>query len=397
MKSGQKAAAFALCLLLLPQTGWGDEKSSVLASNSGLGLNDVSYHFDANKLENAKNSFHFLRSFVDYFFLVVQHNENSLPTLQASLGSIGWCVGDAHPENFGFLIQNDGSSLFSMNDMDDSGPCPLAMDLFRLLVSVHLSGSALSTKQVAEAYSAGLQQQGMRLPSSLKTLLAKSQAGGMAPSPHRVNRGQLVRRPEDVEATAQELADLNTLLTSTKGRFSSLARVVDALSTYKVGGGSGGLLRYEVLLSDGNKQLLHLELKEETTPAIYPVATEALPSTADRIAKSLDVDLGPQHSVYYNVVSFAGKEMLVRPRYGGDIGVSLKDQNSSDNDEIILYEAFTLGSLHAKTIQVKEKIPAFVEAMKKDSLKIETKAMADFFKQKFAKLKPPILEEPPQE
>jgi len=39
-------------------------------------------------------------------------------------------VGDAHPENFGTLLQKDGTSVFTVNDVDDSGPCPLGLICF---------------------------------------------------------------------------------------------------------------------------------------------------------------------------------------------------------------------------------------------------------------------------
>ena len=101
-------------------------------------FDDINYQFDASKLDASANTFHFTRSFVDYYYAIIAKNTAQLNIAKAASSFTGWCVGDAHPENFGILLQNNSKSLFSMNDMDDFGPCPLAYDFLRLLVSSRL-------------------------------------------------------------------------------------------------------------------------------------------------------------------------------------------------------------------------------------------------------------------
>src|SRR5262249_59112239 len=49
----------------------------------------------------------------------------------------GLCVGDAHPDNFGFL-KFDTTMLYAFNDLDDSGHCPVALDALRYITAVRL-------------------------------------------------------------------------------------------------------------------------------------------------------------------------------------------------------------------------------------------------------------------
>src|SRR5262245_7976394 len=84
---------------------------------AGGGLKDVPYHFDQSKLAAAEDSFHFLRSFVDYFYLLVKGNTSAFKVFPSTEHVSGWCVGDAHPENFGVVLLQDGQPLFTMNDM----------------------------------------------------------------------------------------------------------------------------------------------------------------------------------------------------------------------------------------------------------------------------------------
>ena len=64
---------------------------------AGAGLTDVPYDFDQGKLAAAEDSFHFLRSFVDYFYLLVKANMATFTIVPSTASMSGWCGGDAHP------------------------------------------------------------------------------------------------------------------------------------------------------------------------------------------------------------------------------------------------------------------------------------------------------------
>ena len=225
------------------------------------GLKDVSYDFDRSKLAAAEDSFHFLRSFVDYFYLLVKANASAFKTFPSTAHVSGWCVGDAHPENFGVVLSDDGQPLFTMNDMDDSGPCPVVLDILRLMVSSRLYDARTELDKMLDAYTQGLRHKSYDMPAAVRELISKAKKRGTTPNPNKVNGNRLVRDDQDAEVSSSVRAQIVSAVMSAVGpSLAKGAQIIDMLATAKVGGGSGGLQRYEVLMQHG-ASLLHLELK----------------------------------------------------------------------------------------------------------------------------------------
>ncbi len=357
-----------------------------MASAASLPLKDPNYSFDQTKLGAAQDSFHFLRSYVDYFYLVLNANQSALPLVTGLENTAGWCVGDAHPENFGILIQQDGRSMFTMNDMDDSGPCPVGLDLIRLMVSSRLYNSDTKIDKIMDAYLKGVARQSIDMPSAVSDMVKKSQKKGTAPSSKKVDGNKIVRDGNMIEVNADELKQIKIALQSLKSALSAQTKLLDVVATSKVGGGSGGLLRYEVLLDNGGS-LLHLEMKEEVTPSIYPVAVGNIPSTAERIAKTIQVDQSGNPSAFYTVVQINGRDMLIRPRFDGNVGVSLDKQDDSDNQDIIRYEAYTLGLIHSRSIANAKAWIQQLQAIKQKALESDVALITQHFDAKYSSLK----------
>ncbi len=357
-----------------------------VASAASLPLKDPNYSFDQTKLGAAQDSFHFLRSYVDYFYLVLNANQSALPLVTGLENTAGWCVGDAHPENFGILIQQDGRSMFTMNDMDDSGPCPVGLDLIRLMVSSRLYNSDTKIDKIMDAYLKGVARQSIDMPSAVSDMVKKSQKKGTAPSSKKVDGNKIVRDGNMIEVNADELKQIKIALQSLKSALSAQTKLLDVVATSKVGGGSGGLLRYEVLLDNGGS-LLHLEMKEEVTPSIYPVAVGNIPSTAERIAKTIQVDQSGNPSAFYTVVQINGRDMLIRPRFDGNVGVSLDKQDDSDNQDIIRYEAYTLGLIHSRSIANAKAWIQQLQAIKQKALESDVALITQHFDAKYSSLK----------
>ena len=343
---------------------------------------DVSYEFDKQKIQAAKDSFHFLRSFVDLFYLVYKANESNLPTITKNSQVQGWCVGDAHAENFGILLQQDRKPLFTMNDMDDSGPCPVVLDLFRLMVSSRLYDSNTKLDKLLDAYLIGLQNKKYEMPPTIQDLLKKSFDKGITPSDKKISGNNIIRDDQMHEVSND---DKNQIIKVLKSAYVNIlptgTQIVDIVSTSKIGGGSGGLLRYEVLLNTGNT-LLHLELKEEVRPSIYPVAVKA-PETTLRIQKTIQFIQGSGASKFYTVVQISGKNMMIRPRFSGNLGISLDKETASDNKEIIRYEAYTLGRIHSNSIKDVHSWIKQISSLKMKDLENEVLSMTDYFDYKF--------------
>jgi hypothetical protein len=317
---------------------------------SPLPLRDPKYSFDQTKLDAAADSFHFLRSYVDYFYLLLNFNQSALPAVTSLQTTTGWCVGDAHPENFGVLIQEDGRPMFTMNDMDDSGPCPVALDLVRLMVSSRLYSSGTKIETLLDAYLEGLARQSIAIPAAVSDMLKRGQKQGFIPSSKKVTGEKIIRDADMAEVSPEDFLQIKSALMALKPFQLKQTDILDLIATRKIGGGSGGLLRYEILLKSGG-QLLHLEMKELTIPAIYPVAAGQIPPADERIATAIGHNQSASPSPLYAVVQINGRDMMIRPRFAGNIGVSLSKKRHADNQDIILYEAYTLGLIHSRSVE----------------------------------------------
>ncbi|MGE5087038.1 MAG: DUF2252 family protein [Bacillota bacterium] len=360
--------------------------TSLPATADSLPLKDPAYSFDQTKLNAAADSFHFLRSYVDYFYLLTQMNLASLPTVQSLENVPGWCVGDAHPENFGMLIQQDGRSIFTMNDMDDSGPCPVGLDLIRLMVSARLYNPDTKIDKILSAYLQGVQGQGRDIPSAIADMADKSRKKGITPSPKKVSGNKIIRNDNMTEVSADEMAQIKSALQIFRNVLSPSTKVLDVVATSKIGGGSGGLLRYEILLDNGGTQL-HLEMKEEVTPSIAPVATAAIPNTAERIATTIRMDQTANPSVFYAVVNINGRDMMIRPRFDGNVGVDLTKQSDSDNQDIIRFEATVLGMIHSRSVTNVSAWVQQLQDLKQKNLESDISLIVDHFNAKYQSLK----------
>ncbi len=359
-----------------------------LLSNIALGsvtpLKDINYNFDKTKVDASTDTFHFLRSFVDYFYDLMAQNPNSLHIIKKAGTIGGWCVGDAHAENFGILLEENAQAVFTMNDMDDSGPCPVAYDLFRLLVSSRLYMPNINTQKIINSYLDGLNGKSASFPDSIKSMTKDAQNSGFEIVAKDLQGRAFKRKNSMSEVDSIVKAQISTLLES-QYKNENL-KVLDIVSKLKVGGGSGGLQRYEVLITNTKNQLIHLELKELVNPSIAAVATSAIPDQASRMKRSLLIDQGSGFSHYYNVFSIQGKTMLLRPKFAGNIGVDLGSMGEKGNKEIINFEAYILGRIHANTINVSNYNNALND-MSADKWEEDIQAMTDVFNKRFSDLK----------
>jgi hypothetical protein len=347
-------------------------------------LTDINYNFDQTKVNASGDAFHFLRSFVDYYFGIIAQNRSSLNIAKKAGPFGGWCVGDAHAENFGILLQENGSAIFTMNDMDDSGPCPVAYDLLRMLVSSRLYNSNISAQDIIKSYSDGLKGKTASVPDPITSMTQDALQAGFQIAAKDLQGNAFKRKGAMTEVDSNIKGQITSLLQN-QYRNEQL-RVLDMVAYTKVGGGSGGLQRYEVLVSNAKKQLIRLELKELVTPSIAPVATATIPDQLTRMQKTLQLDQGAGFSHYYNVFNIQGKNMLLRPKFSGNLGVNLAASSDKDNTDIINFEAYILGRIHANTVNVKDYSSA-LDNMDANKWEEDIQAMTNLFNKKYNELK----------
>lgn len=259
-------------------------------SDNTLNLSDINFPFEQSKVDASADSFHFLRSFVGYYYGLISKNSSVLNITTKTSRTPGWCVGDAHAENFGILIQENSSVLFTMNDLDDSGPCPVAYDFLRILVSSRLYLPSVNIEDLVKSYKDGLSGNKTNIPSSIISLAKDAQQKGLNISLKKIVGDKLKRNDDTSEVSSNLRQTIVAHLESTYG--AERLKVLDIVSTSKIGGGSGGLQRYEVLVKNDNNLLLLLELKELVEPSIAIVKTAEIPAQDQRIKEGLQMTQG---------------------------------------------------------------------------------------------------------
>ncbi len=360
-------------------------QGTCFADNAKNDLQEVRYDFDQTKLEAAPDSFHFLRSYVDFFYLTYKENKKVFSTVTDLSKTFGWCVGDAHAENFGILIQQDKTPLFTMNDIDDSGPCPVILDLFRFMVSTRLYSSEIKLDDLIASYVDGLKQDTVKPPTIIQRMMDESEKKGTTPSDKKVKNNRIIRESQMSEVSNTERQKIRASLVENQLFNPNDFEILDLTSTIKIGGGSGGLQRYEILIGNGEKTY-HLEMKEETTPSIYPIQINS-PDPARRLFTTIFVNQGVEPSKFFKVVTYNNKVFLVRPRFAGNIGVALNDYSKKENEDIIVFEAYSLGLIHSRSVFDTKKWLQKIEAVEKKDWQQEVELMADYFDMKFKQLK----------
>ncbi len=303
------------------------------------------------KLDSTSDGFHFLRTFVPYYYSRVAQSPAGLVPLQTALGSHGgWCVGDAHLENFGAVLNRLGHANFTLNDLDDAGPCPLYADTLRFLTGVLLNSAGTNLTPLLAAYRSGLKGDSLPLSPESQALLNASESGGTTLPPHKLDgSAHLKRSAGDTETNTQERQALQSALNGASGAGRQL---LDSFKTRKAGGGSGGLLRFETLFSQAGGGIQGFEFKQMVQPGCFPLATAPIPALQDRVAQSISIELGPDSSPEYRTVVLGTPPLgfLIRPLWAGNLGVKLSDYPSSRIEGIAEDEMHSLGSLHRKSM-----------------------------------------------
>lgn len=348
-------------------------------------LVDVNYSFDSQKLESSESSFYFLRSFVDYFYLLVASNEMNLSAYLSNKNGVSWCVGDAHPENFGTMILENNQSIYTMNDMDDSGPCPLVLDILRLMVSSRLYNSSTQMMPMVQAYIRGLRFESIPTPDFIQKLSRESLSKGKSARKKNIEGRRLVRQGEFFELNSEQTQAIVQTLLDPKFPFQPGAKITDLYGTRKQSGGSTGLTRYEVLI-DNAGDYIQLEFKQLKDPAVASLGLFEIPNPSDRIFRSLTYSQG-NPSAYFQSATVLGMPMLVRPIFAGNLGTKLEDIKMEELQQVLTYQAYVLGRIHASSIT---DILSYTNGIQRTSAKAwesDVQSFVQLYEAKFQQLK----------
>lgn len=313
----------------------------------------------ATKIKGVENEFMFFRGFAPVFYRRLAANPEWLARVQTLLDHSGWMVGDAHPENFGFLTL-DGKVKFTVNDLDDAGQGPVALDLVRFVSSIKILHPGIGLKPIIEAYVRALTHE-RKLDDVIDDLREKSEKKG------RKMPKNLVNGSDEIDRANPEVSEVEPA-TSTKIRahLASLfpgASVRDVVAIRRTTGGSAFRPRYLAQIKyDG--ELLLIELKALDEPAIIEFTGKGPRSNhKTRLEEALNLQQGDKRAEFYRTTLMGGTPYLVRPRFGGNQGIKLSDFEAAQHTDLFAAEAEALARFHRKTIEKLEDYAAALAAV----------------------------------
>lgn len=298
------------------------------------------------KIKGAKNKFMFFRSFAPLFYRRLAANPQTLKPLKAAMDYPAVIAGDAHPENFGFLVMEDDEVKFTFNDVDDTVTAPAALDLVRFLASIRVFRSNFALKPILRAYRDGLEKD-FESTGVLDDLEEKAVDGGSEPAKKFLDEdGKLNRSMPEVVKTDEALASV------IRSRLPSLlpgAEVKEWLSVEKTDGGSAFRRRMLVRIKWGGEKVI-LEFKPVHDSSVAQFTGRSRVSPKVRIEEGLDAQQGGNRSDLYRAVVLNGKTYFMRPRFKGNKGVELSDFDADELADLFAEEAAALGRMHRRTL-----------------------------------------------
>ena len=341
------------------------------------------YEFDTTKINASENSFKFYRAFVDFYYLTLKSNEDFLTEIASMNEFSAWCAGDAHAENFGFLIQSNNNSIFTLNDWDDSTNCPAFLDITRLLVGNQLFDKDISSADLLDKYIEGLELREYPFPAVMLKELEKSKSRSTSIASKKLEGpNRLLKSSDSEELSVNEKKLIQSILTTKINR--NLV-VLDSLKFKKVGGGSGGLRRYNMLVQIGTAHFL-LELKQIQDSSAKVYEKVAMPPT-ERLLKSFDNFMMSDIHPFYQAVILESTPYLIRPLFDGNIGINLTKYKNKEIVDVLKYEAYMLGYLHSYSLVNKEQYISAVKAISRQKYLSEIKELKVLFQYLYKELK----------
>lgn len=263
----------------------------------------------------------------------------------------GVCHGDPKFDNFGWTQVTDSPaeggtsrSVYSDNDFDDAGYCPVAIDAIHYLLATDLWFSDPSLDDAAlSAYVDTVDDldNAVVIDSSLEPNWSKVRTKGLAKA---TANDRIVLGGEVAAATATEVADLRALAAS-DARFPST--VLDVTRDVRVDGGSAGLRRFWILGEDAGGARSLVELKELTAngTSFGPHATGLDFDAAGRFDVLKEVWWNSSDPGDHFEVTFDGALFMVRDRLARD-SVKDTDLDAPAIEAVVRAQASELAGVH---------------------------------------------------
>lgn len=308
----------------------------------------------------------FMRSFVNTYYADLSASNNSQNLIL--------CLGDLHPENFGFM-RFGKEQRFVYNDIDDTGVCPLEYDILRYFATVDLTfkDKAL-TKELAHAYSEILSGR-LAAPALPKDLYPKNMDQRIEKTVQKLTENNLfVVNKKTTPLPESERKRIKNILE--KNSFFKDLDILDINAVDRESGGSGGLKRYWAFVQNKKDKTPDiLELKETTLPGTSYGSWEQPPwSPSERLVQIIKYVWG-QAPYHFGVMTLDNANYLIRSRDKDSVDLdNLKKK--SDLRAYLMAQVGIIASYHRNFVV--SEIPHLNSWIEKNSL-----ALADRYSRSF--------------
>lgn len=302
--------------------------------------------FIEKRIEANKDFHSFYRAFSPVFYKYVADPE--FVALYKPLEKFqGTIAGDLHIENFGFVIDDKGKVIFTLNDFDDSTEGLLYHDVLRHFVSGKIVDKDLAWKTYFEAYAKGLKgeahvssfyiEKGIEDVSivtekTLKKFISED-------VPLKFIKHKTPDRPTTVE-------ELKSLTNSLKEKFPNI-EIFDHYVRIKEDGGSAGLKRFQVLARVRPQDKVQwLDIKESAQSGYDKVFVKAEVNFEGRMAAFKERIYDGRLNKSIDSISIDGHAYSLRFVDQFASGLKLEDIPADDYADIIADEAYVVGRMH---------------------------------------------------
>lgn len=306
------------------------------------------------RFEKATNKHKFLRSFIPYYYQQIHKHADKLPAFQKASKTKGYIAGDAHVENFGFLVDNNGKSIMALNDFDDVAQSSLVMDVMRLSQSASYVNKELDQTHLIQAYLKGLNDKPYELSEYINKLAAKASGGGKLSKAEftttATGKQFAIKQAPTFATTQAQHSGLEAIL---KKKYGKDVKLHDSYRTMKESGGSAYGTRYH-LLAEFDGQVHFIELKEASGSGVVPELLSKAQTNPERILGARNTFLGNNFDRQLDVVAFENQNFQLRFKAKGNKSIDLGKARAEEIPKIIEDEFFILGQLHRKSLAASE-------------------------------------------
>lgn len=297
------------------------------------------------RIENASNKHKYIRSFIPSYYSTIHDVRESLPVFAKLKSHRGKIVGDAHVENFGYVVNNKGKVKFTMNDFDDTADAPFFLDVMKLSQSASYTVD-LNQAKLIEAYRKGIAGQAKDLAPYTRKLGEKAAKGGAASKAEfeisKKGKKKFIEKNEPYFAATK--AEEKAVEKALNDKFKS-ATLHDLYRTSKESGGSAFGTRYHALV-DIDKSTHFLEFKQINPGGVVEKWTTKKVTDEQRIRASMKTFYGNNFNDYLDVVKLDGKPYQVRFKLEGNKAIAMDKVPEEEIQSVIEDEFYLLGQLH---------------------------------------------------